>query len=1033
MKFAKVCIILLLLIISMSAVSAAEANDDTIEITQDSQYMENEITYTFTNLSDEIDASKDTLDIQHDYAFNNETDQGYIIINKDNFTINGNNHVLDAKKQSGIFNITGNNVIINDLVFMNGKTYMGGIVHSTGEVTLNNVTFIMNNVTYISDHTQYHGGAIANCGGKLNCYNATFIDNHAESGSAIFIENGELNVKDARITSSIPNKYGQVWARYSTVNMDNVEFINLSSIYSAALSVEYCENTTITNSGFVNLTANMSAGAISLKREGNLYIRNCEFINTKSFKNAGAVIVDYINENYNVTILDSLFYNASSLIGGAYIQLGCNLVMNNTSFISNKAGEDGGAAYIAFTNCEINNCTFDSNADESRDYPAYGGAIYSDYNNLTISNSRFTNNSASLGNAIYAYDTNYTITGSTFKDNENAIYTEFDKQSNLANNTYNNDTVILNETYEYEQYVDTPGLTYIPINNTINVESIPSKFDLRDWGWITPVKHQGHMGSCWTFAMISSLESAMLKAYGIEVNLSEGNLHHNMLRYFIYGVIYETEGGMPEVSSSYLLDWYGPVLEEHDPYDEVGKLSPFITKTDNDVIHVQDLIYIRNDDIPNNYAMKSAILKYGAITGNYYADYGDEGYYDPQRASQDMNESLNANHEISIVGWDDNYSKDNFLITPPGDGAWIVKNSWGTLFGENGYLYISYYDKTLLDLEKGNIAVGIILENTIPYNKNYHHDFIWNGDFLEKMPNATYANQFEAADDDLIAAVGTHFNSGGVNYTVKIYVNDELKLIQEGVSPYYGYHTIKLNEYIPIKKGDTFIAEIASNAMPYVFCDYSRVHPIENISFMMEEESWFDIYEAWGVIAILKAYTVCDDSKIVENTDISVDYSGGKYFKVKVTTDDGHAVVGAAVNFTINKKTKTVLTDGNGTAKIKITDVPGTYNIKTSYNNKTCTNKVTVKQVLTASKVTVKKTAKSFALKAKLKINGKLQKGKKITFKFKGKKYTAKTNSKGIAKVTLKKSVIKSLKKGKTYAVKVTYSKDTIKTSVKVK
>ena len=88
---------------------------------------------------------------------------------------------------------------------------------------------------------------------------------------------------------------------------------------------------------------------------------------------------------------------------------------------------------------------------------------------------------------------------------------------------------------------------------------------------------------------------------------------------------------------------------------------------------------------------------------------------------------------------------------------------------------------------------------------------------------------------------------------------------------------------------------------------------------------------------------------------------------------------------------------------------------------------------LTASKVTVKKTAKKFVLQAKLKINGKLVKCKKITFKFKGKTYRAKTNSKGIAKVIIKKNVVKKLKKGKTYAVKVSYLKDSVKSSVKVK
>ena len=183
----------------------------------------------------------------------------------------------------------------------------------------------------------------------------------------------------------------------------------------------------------------------------------------------------------------------------------------------------------------------------------------------------------------------------------------------------------------------------------------------------------------------------------------------------------------------------------------------------------------------------------------------------------------------------------------------------------------------------------------------------------------------------------------------------------------------------------------------------------------------------------LKVYTVADDSKITANKDISVDYNGGKYFSVKVVTADGRIVVGSSVKFVFNGKTTTVNTDSNGIAKIKITQTPGKYTIKTVFNGKTYTNKVTVKQVLTASKVTVKKTAKKFTLKAKLKINGKLVKGKTVTFKFNGKTYKVKTNKKGIAQKTLKKNVIKKLKKGKTYTVKVTYLKDTIKTTVKVK
>ncbi|MBR4397537.1 MAG: hypothetical protein IKS93_06775, partial [Methanobrevibacter sp.] len=241
------------------------------------------------------------------------------------------------------------------------------------------------------------------------------------------------------------------------------------------------------------------------------------------------------------------------------------------------------------------------------------------------------------------------------------------------------------------------------------------------------------------------------------------------------------------------------------------------------------------------------------------------------------------------------------------------------------------------------------------------------------------------------------------------------------------------NKYIPIKQGDVFKAVVTSNVMPVLMARDTRTHFAENTSFScFDGKTWEDNYLI-NITASLKVYTVADNSKIINNKNIAVDYNGGEYFSVKVVTENGHAVVGASVKFTINGKNINTKTDSNGIAKIKITDVPKTYTIKTIYKGKTYTNKVTVKQVLTTSKVTVKKTAKSFTLKATLKINGKLVKGKTIKFKLNGKTYTVKTNAKGVAQKTLNKNVINKLKKGKTYTVQVTYLKDTIKTTLNVK
>ncbi|WP_296894477.1 C1 family peptidase [uncultured Methanobrevibacter sp.] len=1058
MKALKILIVMLILIMSVGAVCAAESitddaiGDDSKEIlttvqeditTDDSTEIlkttQNDI-YTasddsFTNLTDEI-ARNDVVDLTHDYKFNRETDDNNgIVIAKNNFVLNGNGHTIDGNNQSRIFAIGANNVTLSNLILINGNADNGGAVYSEGTVTLNNVTFINNYATKM-------GGAVALLFDEvLNINNSKFIDNYADSGQSIFVMAGNLNIYNTEFTSNVHAKDGQINLNQAICYIDNSTFTNIVSDYAPAIKLEKSKALTVLNSKFINLTANITSGAIAVKSGGVIFIRNCEFTNTTSSKNAGAILADITGDfgiyPGNVTIVDTVFRDTSSGFGGAYIQFGGTLLINNTEFINNHATYNGGSVYISYVdNAEVNDCNFTSNGvDIIENYPTYGGAMVIDMSTITINNSRFVNNTASAGNGIYAYDASYVIKNSLFENNTNAIYTVFDKEHSFENNTFINDNISTNNTF-YASIQTGEGLQLTLLNNTIIVDTLPKRFDLRDWGWVSPVKNQGWMGACWTFGMTGTLESALLKATGIATEFSENNMQDTMLRYSIYGVTSILEGGGNIASLGYLLSWLGAFIQDVDTYDELGKLSPLFTTSQD--VHVQDVMFTPNNEIPNGTQLKLAIMKYGSIDVSYYGQstYNEVSpYYSPETYAQYVNDSsVQPNHDVSIVGWDDNFPKEKFLITPPGDGAWIVKNSWGTDYGENGFLYVSYYDQSLLkSLNVISYASSIIIENTVLYNKNYQYDMFWGTDFVGNG-TVKYMNVFEALDDDLIAGVGTYFNQSGINYKVEIYVNDVLKLTQDGVSPYYGYHTIKLDSYIPIKKGDVFKAVITSNGMPRVELKDSRIHYTNNISFMsFDGKIWQDAYDT-GNIACLKVYTVADDSKIINNKDITVDYDGGKYFSVKVVTADGHSVgAGAKVTFTINKKTKTVTTDKNGIAKIKITDVPNKYPITTKYKGKTYKNTVTVKQVLKASKVTVKKTAKKFTLKATLKINGKLVKGKVIKFKFNGKTYKVKTNKKGIAQKILTKKVINKLKKGKTYTVKVTYLKDTIKTTVKVK
>lgn len=162
-------------------------------------------------------------------------------------------------------------------------------------------------------------------------------------------------------------------------------------------------------------------------------------------------------------------------------------------------------------------------------------------------------------------------------------------------------------------------------------------------------------------------------------------------------------------------------------------------------------------------------------------------------------------------------------------------------------------------------------------------------------------------------------------------------------------------------------------------------------------------------------------------------YLDGSTFNAKVVGDNGQPASGQTVVMKLNGVTFKVKTDKNGIAKLRIKLKPKTHVITSTYNGKTLKNTIKVKQVLKLKKVKVKRSAKKLVLTATLKHGKKPIKGKKLTFKFKGKKYRAKTNKKGVAKVTIKKSVLKKLKVGKKVKYQVRYVNAYITKTAKVK
>ena len=191
-----------------------------------------------------------------------------------------------------------------------------------------------------------------------------------------------------------------------------------------------------------------------------------------------------------------------------------------------------------------------------------------------------------------------------------------------------------------------------------------------------------------------------------------------------------------------------------------------------------------------------------------------------------------------------------------------------------------------------------------------------------------------------------------------------------------------------------------------------------------------EIYEGFS-----RNMTLHNKISSITADSLEVVYATGAAYPVTVWQDKDDAASGASVIICINGKNFTKLTtDTDGKAAFKVTQAPGTYKVTITALGKTVNATLTVKHLLKLKKVSVKRSAKKLVLTATLgKVNGKYLKKKTVTFKFNGKKYKAKTDKKGVAKVTVKSSALKKLKTGKSVTYQATYKKDTVKKTVKVK
>ena len=401
--------------------------------------------------------------------------------------------------------------------------------------------------------------------------------------------------------------------------------------------------------------------------------------------------------------------------------------------------------------------------------------------------------------------------------------------------------------------------------------NLPSRYDSRDYDYITPVKDQSIGGNCWAFAGIATLEACLKKATGIEYDFSEDNAKNLMAISSIYGWnISANNGGFHSMFQAYLTSWLGPL---HDMYDTYNPLSA-LSVVGPSVYHIQDIDFIPvRKNTQDNDEYKKAIMNNGAVAVMIeWYDY-DEGDF--------------ARHAITLVGWDDNYKGKDF-IGNTARGAWIFKNSWGPDWANNGYGYLSYEQALSTEVYKdwGSYTFSFH-ENSGAYQDIYQYDFAGVTNYMifeDKNYNQVYyKNKFTAKDDEFLSAFSTYFEHE-TNFTYSIRINGKEitktdygePIISSVHSCSPGYHTIPLGYDLELKKGDEFeiiikLLNPKEDSIPVCQADdlYKTSYPsgVSYVSF--NGNTWYDLYDLdfyqdfrWGPnkrhscqIACLKAFT----------------------------------------------------------------------------------------------------------------------------------------------------------------------------------
>lgn len=354
-----------------------------------------------------------------------------------------------------------------------------------------------------------------------------------------------------------------------------------------------------------------------------------------------------------------------------------------------------------------------------------------------------------------------------------------------------------------KQFKNTSSVRF---KNSAQLLDLPESYSSKDLGWCTSVKNQkGDM--CWNFASISTFETALLKQKQYSAPLSTDALDKWALpdSNGEGWIRKEADWGTTLIPLGYFTSRNGAVEQNSsEPKYSVNAVS----------------YYDKGDDA----LIKLAIMRTGSVVASYISD----GYaYSKNLHAYCLTDPISSSlgHTISVVGWDDHYSKENFdgNYTPKNDGAWLCKNSWGANYNSiGGYIWISYEDYYLFNCDTFDPSFALEHIETISTDEHLYQNEIYgatyNFSFIDNK-DITYFNVFDfSKNGNVLEKVIFETTSLGAKYNVYYApvdengrpINDRAKWkpLKKGTVDYNGYYCVELNNVIIPKKKGAIAVEI---------------------------------------------------------------------------------------------------------------------------------------------------------------------------------------------------------------------------------